>query len=85
MNDMQPFEVDAILENADYIDSFEWDRMRLSMYGTIAPMSNKNLKPTDLLTFPWDKETNASSSTDTSISNEDIIRLREKAKKYGNI
>lgn len=82
---MQPFEVDAILENADYIDSFEWDRMRLSMYGTIAPMSNKNLKPTDLLTFPWDKETNASSSTDTSISNEDIIRLREKAKKYGNI
>lgn len=82
---MQPFEVDAILENADYIDSFEWDRVRLSMYGTIAPMSKKTLKPTDILAFPWDKEANAGYGTGKSISNEDIERLRNKAKQYGNI
>lgn len=80
---MQPFEVDAILENADYIDSFEWDRTRLQMYSSLAPNSKKKLKLTDILLFKWDR-TNTD-GTVTSISNADIERLRNKAKQYGGI
>lgn len=85
LNEMQPFEVEAILESADYIDSLEWDRTRLMMYSTLAPNSSKKLEISDILTFPWDKEKTGSESTDHSISNEDIERLRNKAKQYGSI
>lgn len=40
--------------------------------------SSKKLKPSDIIQFCWDKDNTAS----TSISNEDIKRLREKSKQY---
>lgn len=79
---MQPWEVDAILENANYIDSPLWDMTRLEMYSNMSIWSKKKMKITDILSFPWD---NDSKGTVTTISNEDIERLRNKAKKYGSI
>lgn len=83
---MQPFEAEVILENANYIDSEKWDRTRLMMYSTLAPNSGGKIKDvTDILTFPWDKESSDTNSTDTSITDQDIERLRKKAKQYGSI
>lgn len=40
--------------------------------------STKKLKPTDIMQFTWDSDTTG----ETSISNEDIKRLKEKPKQY---
>ena len=40
--------------------------------------STKKLKPTDIMQFTWDSDTTG----ETSISNEDIKRFKEKAKQY---
>ena len=48
------------------------------MLGYIIAQSNstKTLKQTDILRFPWDEE----EKKDTSVTNEDMKRLRAKAK-----
>jgi hypothetical protein len=42
--------------------------------------SSKKLKPSDILSFVWDNENKGN----TSISNEDVKRLKERAKQYTN-
>lgn len=58
-----------------YKDS--WEQSRLVAYMIAQTNSTKELKVTDILKFHWEKE-----EADTSISNEDVARLREKAKQY---
>ena len=50
------------------------------MLGYIIAQSNstKTLKQTDILRFPWDEE----EKKDTSVTNEDMKRLRAKAKAF---
>ena len=50
-----------------------WEQSRLVAYTN----STKRLKLTDILKFHWDDE-----EAVTSISNEDVARLRDKAKQY---
>ncbi len=42
--------------------------------------SRKKLNPTDIIKFAWDNEEEM--NKETSMSNEDIERLRKKAKEY---
>lgn len=58
-----------------YKDS--WEQSRLVAYMIAQTNSTKELKVTDILKFHWEKE-----EADTSISTEDVARLREKAKQY---
>lgn len=57
-----------------------WEQTRLLAYITAQINSTKKLKPTDIISFSWDEE----STGDTAISNEDIERLKNKAKQYIN-
>ena len=58
---MQEYEVESIIENLEYYQRPEWERTRFLSYCNIQKSSSKKLKPTDLITFPWEKE---ESSTD---------------------
>lgn len=55
-----------------------WEQARIIAYITAQCNSSKKLKPTDIMQFTWDEETYG----DTSISNDDIKRLKEKAKQF---
>lgn len=57
-----------------------WEQSRLIAYMIAQTNSTKRLKLTDILKFQWEKE-----DADTTISNEDMARLREKAKQYENL
>lgn len=70
---MDWYEVEACLKHNKNKDS--WEQARLITYMIAQVNSKKKLKPTDILSFEWDKSDNA----DTSISNEDIQRLKDKA------
>lgn len=80
---MQEYEIQDIISNLEYYERPEWERTRFQSYCNIQKSSTKKLKPTDLITFPWEKE---ESSTDQingnsePLSKEDIQRLKEQAK-----
>lgn len=54
-----------------------WEQSRLVAYMIAQTNSTKRLKLTDILKFQWDEQ-----EAVTSISNEDVARLRDKAKQY---
>ena len=75
MYELQPF-----MENIHLANKESWEQARLGAYITAQVNSSKKLKITDIIEFPWEHSNNKKSNT--SISNEDIERLKEKAKKW---
>lgn len=77
---MELYEVKAVMdyEYLAYKDS--WEQSRLVAYMIAQTNSTKRLKLTDILEFQWEDK-----NADTAISNEDVARLREKAKQYENL
>lgn len=61
-----------------YRDS--WEQSRMIAYIIAQVNSRKKLNPTDIIKFAWDNEEEI--NKETSISNEDLERLRKKAKEY---
>ena len=57
-----------------------WEQARLISYIIAQTNSTKKLKPQDILKFSWDSENNDDAIK--TVSNEDIIRLKEKANQY---
>ncbi len=78
---MELYEVKAVMqyEYLAYKDS--WEQARLIAYMIAQTNGTKRLKLSDILNFHWEKE----SDSDTSLSNEDVERLRQKAKQYEQI
>lgn len=83
MDSLQEYEIEPIVQNIPFIEKGDWERTRFQSYCNIQKSSSKKLKPTDLITFPWEKE---ESSTDQingnsePLSKEDIQRIKEQAK-----
>lgn len=80
---MEEYEIQDIISNLEYYERPEWERTRFQTYCNLQKSSSKRLSPTDLITFPWEKE---ESSTDQingnsePLSKEEIQRLKEQAK-----
>lgn len=80
---MEEYEVQDIISNLEYYERPEWERTRFQTYCNLQKSSSKRLSPTDLITFPWEKE---ESSTDQingnsePLSKEEIQRLKEQAR-----
>lgn len=54
-----------------------WEQARLNAYMVAQTNSKKRLKLSDIMSFPWEADHVG------YISNEDIDRLKQKAKEYG--
>ena len=78
LDKMQWYEVDSCLNGLEGKNKNGWEQTRFLSYITAQVNSSKKLKPTDIMQFTWDSDTTG----ETSISNEDIKRLKEKAKQY---
>ena len=80
---MQEYEVQDIISNLEYYERPEWERTRFQSYCNIQKSSSKKLKPTDLITFPWEKEhdnTEQINGNSEPLTQSDIERLRQQAK-----
>ena len=75
---MQMYELEPLISNLHKKDRYSWEQARMIAYVIAQCNSTKKLKPTDIMQFNWDNDT----TEETSISNEDIKRLKEKAKQY---
>ena len=76
---MQMYELEPLISNIHKKNKESWEQTRLLAYITAQANSTKKLKPTDIISFSWDNEV-----SDTAISNEDVQRLKNKAKQYIN-
>lgn len=71
------YELEALVSNIHRKSKDSWEQARMVSYVIAQSNSSKKLKPSDIIKFTWDEE-----NADTSISNDDIKRLKEKAKQY---
>lgn len=77
LDEMQGYEIEACLKGLENKNKAGWEQARFISYVTAQVNNRKKLKPTDILSFTWDKPT----KEDTAISNADIARLKDKASK----
>lgn len=74
---MEWYEVDSCLEGLRNKNKTGWEQTRFLGFIIAQTQSTKKIKPTDILSFDWDKEVDSKESV---ITKEDIERLKEKAK-----
>jgi hypothetical protein len=79
LDEMQWYEISAALKYQYYAVKDGWEQARLISFLIAQSNSRKRLKMEDILEFPWEKTSN---EHDTSISKEDIDRLRKEAENY---
>lgn len=82
-DEMEEYEVQSIIENLEYYERPEWERTRFLAYCNLQKSSTKKIKPTDLITFPWEKEsddTDQINGNSEPLTQSDIQRLKEQAK-----
>lgn len=70
-------EVRCFLEGLNMRNRESWEQTRLLGYIIAQANSTKTLTPSDIIRFPWDEQ---QGKKDTSVSDADMKRLREKAK-----
>lgn len=80
---MEEYEIQSIIENLEVYERPDWERTRFQTYCNLQKSSSKKLKPTDLITFPWEKEhdnTEQINGNSEPLTQSDIERLRQQAK-----
>ena len=80
---MSFYEVNDLIEGIDYVDRVSWEQTRVLGYLSMAPHCKK-LDMKKILPFKWDEDDNNTSQEEkvTSISNEDIEKLKLESEKY---
>lgn len=72
------YELETLISSLYQKNRESWEQTRLLAYILAQVNSTKKLKPSDILSFVWDNDNKGN----TSISNEDVKRLKERAKQY---
>lgn len=75
------YEIRAVMDYEYLAHKDSWEQARLVAYLVAQSNSSKRINITDIAKFYWEKEEEASSDN-TTISNDDISRLKEKANQY---
>lgn len=78
---MNPYEVSDLMNGIDYCDRVSWEQSRLIGYFSAAPHVKK-LEMRKMLPLPWDESEDMNEEKNTSITNEEIERLKKDAKRF---
>ena len=75
------YELEPLVSSIYRKNKESWEQTRLLAYITAQVNSTRKLQPCDIISFSWDEET---TTGETSISNDDVQRLKDKARQYIN-
>lgn len=81
LDEMEFYEIKALLKYEHYSHRDEWEQARLIAYMVAQVNSKKKLTFQDITKFYWENE---QEEHDTSISRKDIERLKKQAEAYIN-
>jgi hypothetical protein len=76
LDSMPLYEADMLLSHAYMVDQSAAERMRMVMWAALAPNSKKQLKPTDIMQFDWERK----AAPPQMPSAEEFERLQAEAK-----
>lgn len=79
LDEMDWYEVNALLKYRYYSFKEQWEQTRLVTYMTAQVNSKRHLKLTDIITFPWEKEED---EENTRVTDDDVKRLKAMAQEY---
>ena len=83
MDTLQEYEVQSLIENLEYYERGDWERTRFIAYCNLQKSSSKRISPQDLITFPWEKEsdnTDQINGNSEPLTQDEIKRLKEQAR-----
>ena len=80
LDEMEFYEIRPLLKYEYYSHRDDWEQARMIAYMVAQTNSKKRLSYQDITKFYWEKE--EKEEHDTSISKQDIKRLKEKADAY---
>ena len=80
---MEDYEITPLMNYLHQKNKESWEQTRLLGYIVAQGNSTKKLSPSDIIKFPWDNKEEMLTGI-TTISNEDIQRLKNKSKQYIN-
>lgn len=83
MDEMQMYEIDALVSSIYRKKKDNWEQARLIAYLIAQTNSTKKLSIQDIMKFQWEDDDTDIKKT-TRISDDDIKRLRDKANKITN-
>lgn len=78
LDNMELYEVNALMKYEYYAHKDSWEQARLIAYMVAQVNTKKELKFSDITQFYWEQD----SKGDTSIKKADIERLKNKAQQY---
>lgn len=78
LDSMPLYEAEMLLSHAYMVDQSAAERMRMVMWATLAPNSKKQLKPTDIMQFDWERKEAAPPQMPSA---DEVKRAREIGKK----
>lgn len=85
LDKMEFYEIRALMKYHYYAHKDNWEQARLISY-LIAQVNSKNkLKLSDIIDFGWDKDMEKKDEEVKAVSNEQINKLREEAKKVASL
>lgn len=85
MDECTNWEINDLIDYLPYLDRNLWESQRLIAYVTAQVNSRKKLTQQDICKFPWEEkniEEFVREEADTTISDEDINRLKNLAKRW---
>lgn len=85
MDECTNWEINDLIDYLPYLDRNLWESQRLIAYVTAQVNSRKKLTQQDICKFPWEEKNIdefVREEADTTISDEDINRLKNLAKRW---
>lgn len=83
MDSLQEYEIEPIIQNLEHYEVPQWTRARFQAYCNLQKSSSKRISPQDLITFPWEKESDNTDQINTNsepLTQSEIERLKEQAR-----
>jgi len=80
LDEMEMYEVKALMKYAYYSHKDSWEQSRMITYMTAQVNSKNRLQMTDVMEFPWEKEEDEEDKK--PITKEQLQQLREQAENY---
>lgn len=71
-------------EHQERMERGAWERMRMQCLCSLQPYSKRRLKASDLMTFPWEKETTHEKEKKEELSHDEFMeRYRKARERFG--
>lgn len=82
LDELQPYELDLLVQSIPFADRNAWEQTRLKIYTTASMFSKRKLTIKDVMSFPWEKETDE--QPETEITTDELTTLQQYSKTIEN-